>query len=200
MEAKNIYEKPVEQGQDIYDLCLQEYGDIETIFVLLEDNPEIDLEGQLEVGQKLIFRVELPLEVPRHNAELQFFRNSNIRVNSGDIDSASFDDNDNIEGGIQTDKGDIIVTNLSIAILTSSSTVPVAPSAALVTASGSPITDNNGAVFLVASDTQIFTASGSGINTSQGLPLQASIVPDKVLVTASGDIIILSNGTPLKIK
>jgi hypothetical protein len=81
MDAKNEYYKSVEEGQDVYDLCLQEYGDINTIFLLLEDNPALDLTRALIAGEQMKFRVELPDEVKVDKKSMDDFRTKTIRVN-----------------------------------------------------------------------------------------------------------------------
>lgn len=48
----------VQQGQTIVDIALQEYGSVEGLFALLEANQTLDLDSQLEPGQKVLIRVE----------------------------------------------------------------------------------------------------------------------------------------------
>lgn len=82
MQSRNQYKKPIEQGQDIYDLCIQEYGNIEAVFLLLADNPHINLEDKLEPGVSIKFRVELPEYIDINKSQMDFFRNNRIRVNT----------------------------------------------------------------------------------------------------------------------
>jgi len=48
----------VQQGQTIVDIALQEYGSVEGLFALLEANQTLDLDSQLEPGQKVLVREE----------------------------------------------------------------------------------------------------------------------------------------------
>lgn len=54
-----MYEKKVAANQSIYDLAIQEYGDVEAIFTIADDNPEtftaIDID--IPIGTVLKFRV-----------------------------------------------------------------------------------------------------------------------------------------------
>lgn len=44
---------PVVQGQNLFDFCIQEYGDVSYIFQLLEDNPSLDLNSNVSAGDYL---------------------------------------------------------------------------------------------------------------------------------------------------
>lgn len=46
----------VKNDQTIYDIAVQEYGSIEGIFWLMEDNPELNLQDDLVVGGQLLIR------------------------------------------------------------------------------------------------------------------------------------------------
>jgi len=48
----------VQQGQTIVDIALQEYGSVEGLFAFLEANQNLDLDSQLEPGQKVLVREE----------------------------------------------------------------------------------------------------------------------------------------------
>jgi hypothetical protein len=84
MEAKNQYKKKVEFGQDIYDLCLQEYGSLNSLFLLLADNPTLDLKRQLVAGEELKFRIVLPVDVSVNKNLMDDYRNNQTRVNNHD--------------------------------------------------------------------------------------------------------------------
>lgn len=201
METKNTYQKPVEIGQDIYDLCIQEYGSIEAVFLLLEDNPEIDLQTPLLAGQVLNFRVELPIELPRKTTEIQYFRNTKTRVRCGD--SESLDDNDNIQGGILTTTNNVLLTapDAQPIILSAEQPEPALPEDTLVDSNGSQFLQAGTAQLMLASvEAQLLTATNTPIKTNSGLSIFANIKPDKILTASSGLPIILSNGNYLKIK
>lgn len=42
-----------QEGQSIYDICIQEFGDIEQLFILLEDN-NLSISSKLQAGQELL--------------------------------------------------------------------------------------------------------------------------------------------------
>jgi len=48
----------VQQGQTIVDIALQEYGSVEGLFAFLEANQTLDLDSELEPGQKVLVREE----------------------------------------------------------------------------------------------------------------------------------------------
>lgn len=77
----NQYYKLIERGQDLFDLCLQEYGDVRALFLLLEDNPALDLTRELIAGEQVLFRIEVPDELPIDKNVMDYFRTNTIRVN-----------------------------------------------------------------------------------------------------------------------
>ena len=77
----------VKDGQNIFDLSTQEYGTIDGVFALMEDNPEIikNLDSRLFPGQVLKIR-EVFNEISDTELEQQrLFRTKNIKVNTGDL-------------------------------------------------------------------------------------------------------------------
>jgi len=90
--ARDTYIKTVEEGQDIYDLCIQEYGSINAVFLLLRDNPQVDFIRKLIAGEKLVFRLNVPDEVPLDKNVLAYFRTQQIRVNSNEQELLQEDD------------------------------------------------------------------------------------------------------------
>ena len=44
---------PVTQGQSLYDICVQEYGDVSYIFQLLSDNKNLDLSSNISTGDMI---------------------------------------------------------------------------------------------------------------------------------------------------
>jgi hypothetical protein len=94
-----MYEKTVEYGQDLFDVSIQEYGTIEAVFMVLEDNTGIDLEGFLEPGTAIKFRHDPPADIV--DAEvMEYFRKNEIRCNNGEEPPADGTDYwDTIEDG-----------------------------------------------------------------------------------------------------
>lgn len=76
------YKRGIEAGQDIFDLCIQEYGTIEEMFRFLGDNTGLSLTSNLQAGSTAIIQSEaddaLELEL------LQHFRKNRIIVNNHD--------------------------------------------------------------------------------------------------------------------
>lgn len=52
----------VVEGQTLFDIALQEYEQVEGVMLLLEDNPDFDLNTALEPGDELVIREEEPAE------------------------------------------------------------------------------------------------------------------------------------------
>jgi len=48
----------VGEGQDIFDVALQFFGDIENIFDIFADNPEVDLNTTFAFGQEIDINAE----------------------------------------------------------------------------------------------------------------------------------------------
>lgn len=79
--AKQTYTKAVELGQDIFDLLLQEYGDIKAVFLMLADNPSLDLERRLTPGELVTIRTTVPQYIRIDQQSLQAYRTRELRVN-----------------------------------------------------------------------------------------------------------------------
>lgn len=93
-----FYQTVVEAGQDIYDLAIQEYGSVEAIFLLFEDNPELDLVTELEIGQEIKVRKEPDSTLVESTTQMNFFRTRQIRiVNAGFPESEQTDLRDHDE-------------------------------------------------------------------------------------------------------
>lgn len=198
MQSKNQYQKRVEFGQDIYDLCLQEYGSVEAIFLVLEDNPDVDLQTVLQAGQVLNFRVDMPVEVPR-NEQMQHFRNEQTRVNCGD--GESLDDNDNVANGIMTNQGNVLLSSPdSQPLILADQIVPILPDNAITNGNGNPILQAGAQLLVAMFGTQLLAANGVGIKGGSSGSLLAAIIPEKVLVAANGNTIFNSFGKTIKLK
>ncbi|WP_338813661.1 hypothetical protein V9L05_20015 [Bernardetia sp. Wsw4-3y2] len=86
----------VEEGQNIIDIAIQEYGSFEAVFQLLLDNPNLEnmnvfLEGETEL---LISKTALDESVVIKNE----YKKRNYRVRTGDefipVYSLDYDEND----------------------------------------------------------------------------------------------------------
>lgn len=78
----------VERGQDIFDLAIQEYGSVEALFVLLGDNPSIDLTTELAAGATLQIQQSPAATDITDLVAMKWFRNNQVRVrnNAGDAE------------------------------------------------------------------------------------------------------------------
>lgn len=76
-----MYSKRTESGQDIFDMTIQEYGYIDLLFVMLDDNG-LEPTNDLETGQVLSFREVVPNELEFDAERLDYFRRNEIRVNT----------------------------------------------------------------------------------------------------------------------
>lgn len=75
------YGKRIEDGQDIFDMTIQEYGDLRFLPAMLFDNG-LEASANLLTGQALSFR-DVPPESLVVDAEiLDYFRRNEIRVNT----------------------------------------------------------------------------------------------------------------------
>ncbi len=70
-----------QEGQNIYDIAIQEYQDAEFAFKIMADNPSIitDISQYIAPGTKLIIN---PIEKP--NPTGQIYRDRNLLVRTGD--------------------------------------------------------------------------------------------------------------------
>lgn len=77
---KEFYSIHTDEGQTIYDVALQEYGDYAGVFILMEDNSVItDLNHDLASNTKLLIRREPDVT----DVELmRYMREEKIKVNS----------------------------------------------------------------------------------------------------------------------
>ncbi len=186
MEAKNEYKKKVEFGQDVYDLCIQEYGSLNALFLLLADNPSVDLKRNLVAGEELKFRIVLPADVPVNKNLMDDYRNNQTRVNN-------HDEVETLEDGcpILTAAGEIILTANSVQILLANcEAVAVEPEimSGILTADGSVMVSSVGEIILPVSEANLLgSASGFAILTAAGEPIE--IIPEvlEYILTAAGD-------------
>jgi hypothetical protein len=81
--GNNDYSKLVESGQDIFDMTLQEYGNIQAVFLLLNRN-DLDIETTLSMGQSLVFEKIPSIKIQDANV-MDYYRRYTLRVNCHDI-------------------------------------------------------------------------------------------------------------------
>ncbi len=75
------YLKVVEEGQDLFDLAIQEYGEVRFLPMFLFDN-FIDPDVFFTAGQSLSFRDVIPEGIADDSQLTDWFRRNNIRVNT----------------------------------------------------------------------------------------------------------------------
>lgn len=70
MDFKTI---TVQEGQNIYDIAVQEYGGVDAVHLLQTDNPTKinDLNAVITVGDTLLIRKEATVERPVYMRELR---------------------------------------------------------------------------------------------------------------------------------
>jgi len=75
-----FYKRKIEEGQTIFDIAIQEYGDVMMIWILLDDNLATitDLNTDLVPGAELNIRKE---PVVNDKELMNYFRNQQIFVN-----------------------------------------------------------------------------------------------------------------------
>ena len=93
-----FYIKTVEAGQSLFDFSIQEYGDIDGVFYLVEDNPDVltGITDDLEAGMELKVRQE-PVTVDDKEV-MKYMRDRKVNVATGDENSQVFNYL-NINGG-----------------------------------------------------------------------------------------------------
>jgi len=81
-----MYTQRISEGQTIFDLAIQEYGDPSAVFKLMADNPGKlpDLEADPQAGDT--FQVREEPEVANKDV-MNYFRTSNIHVNTGTVET-----------------------------------------------------------------------------------------------------------------
>jgi len=72
----------VESGQDVWDIVLQEYGDVAEIFRLLSDNPALTIDSSLVPLMPL--SIQIKVSGASRQTVLDFFRTNAIKVNTHD--------------------------------------------------------------------------------------------------------------------
>lgn len=70
----------VSEGQNIYDVAIQEYGDTEGVYLLLEDNPTLSLDSVLNAGQLLTIK-----SAPLNMSIVAYFKRQKYRINTGTV-------------------------------------------------------------------------------------------------------------------
>jgi hypothetical protein len=80
--VNDFYSKYTELGQGVIDLAIQEYGTAEAVFLVLEDNPILNLLDNVAAGTVVKFRNNPPVEIVPEQEVMEFMRRNEIRVNN----------------------------------------------------------------------------------------------------------------------
>lgn len=192
METKNEYKKKVEIGQDIFDLCIQEYGGLNALFLLLADNPQLDLVRKLIPGEEVKLRVEVPQDIPLNKNQMDYFREKDIKVNMQEKELLLDDVN------ITTAIGDTIITTPTGLTLsgsnTSSNTTSSTTLSSFLTNKGDAIVSSDGSILRPITIPTIGTSNGFALLTASGNPIRINTAILTYLTTASGDNIQTAQG------
>lgn len=78
----SFYFKKSQAGQSLIDICMQEYGAVVALPLLLEDNQEVSLASPLREDTLLKFQVNPIPTVPINRANLDNYRRENVQVNT----------------------------------------------------------------------------------------------------------------------
>lgn len=191
MKTKNEYNKRVVSGQDIYDLCIQEYGDLNALWLLLADNPQLDLKRKLTPGEEVKFRVEVPKDVSLNNNQMDDYRTKDIRVNMKEKELLKDSDDSNSNGvAIIADTGYTIATSPSGLPLGASNVDPPPPVPAILTgiltSQGAVLVASQGGIIRPETAPTLGTSAGFSLITSQGDLIGLTLPEKTFLTTASG--------------
>ncbi len=77
---KTIFTNP---NQTLTDIALQEYGCVEGIFILMEDNPMLNMDGKLITGQAVQIREAVPELTTNNKAIATELKASSRKINTG---------------------------------------------------------------------------------------------------------------------
>ncbi|MGB1217371.1 MAG: hypothetical protein ACPG5P_05820 [Saprospiraceae bacterium] len=103
------YNKYTEEGQDVFDLSIQEYGKVEDgLFILLEDNFSLNLSSPPQVGGEVFLREETEDLLSNQDMKDRF-RSKETRVNSHYKNDTDFLLQKNASFILQKDGGRIII-------------------------------------------------------------------------------------------
>lgn len=75
----------VQDGQSIYDIALQEYGSVEGVFHICEDNEGVNLEDELQTGQQLLIAHE-----PIDAQVVEYYRRKGLKPSNGTTEPAEY--------------------------------------------------------------------------------------------------------------
>lgn len=191
METKNEYKKRVEEGQDIFDLCLQEYGGLNALFLLLADNPNLDLKKKLVAGNQINLRIEVPTNVPINKNQMDYFRRGGVRVNMQEKELLQDD------VVIVTAIGNAISTasgsTIAVSNPTSSSPNPISL-VGILTSSGKTILASNGNIIAAQTRPTIANSNGFNILTANGNAIKINPPIVNYIITSSGNYIKTAQG------
>lgn len=77
------------EGQTIYDIALQQYGCFEGVFLILEDNPTINLNTVLQPNTEIKIKDILPELNANNKRIVQVYNQQNVQPNSSYIVAAN---------------------------------------------------------------------------------------------------------------
>ena len=81
---------PITQGQNLFDVCIQEYGDVSYIFQLLNDNENLELNSNVSAGDQVYIEDGLFGEPVIKAVFQEKKRQGNNPVNYTDFDGGDF--------------------------------------------------------------------------------------------------------------
>lgn len=77
------YKVPTQQDQTIFDMVIQEYGDIRMLPALLFDNDAYDPDTIITRGIEFAFRDELPQATEVNAEQFDYFRRKAMTIKTG---------------------------------------------------------------------------------------------------------------------
>lgn len=193
METKNEYKKRIEDGQDIFDLCIQEYGGLNALFLLLADNPQLDLIRKLIPGEVVKFRVEVPEEVPLNKNQMDAYRTEQTRVNMKEKELLLDDVLITTTTGVTLQASPTGHTMAGSNTTNSNPPDPVILTGVL-TSSGAVLVASNGGIIRPQTPPTIGTSTGFSLVTASGDLIGMNLPEKTFLTTASGDTIKTAQG------
>jgi len=72
----------VSQGQTIFDLAALYYGCYEGVYIIIEDNPTIGLDTELEPLTQIVIRDEVPALTGNNQIDAVYFKQNEMSFNS----------------------------------------------------------------------------------------------------------------------
>jgi hypothetical protein len=95
-------------GQSIFDIALQNYGNAEAVERIIIDNPTLSITGTIAVGTRI--KITDDDDSLKNKSVLEYFTKKNIKPANADNGAG--------EGGIQTEEGENIITENGLILIT----------------------------------------------------------------------------------